>query len=230
MNIYIKLIVAAFTVLFLSCKDNPTSIDKPSIGLGINVGPCLDTPTVTYGGKTYNTVKIGDQCWLKENLDIGIMISRTSTSDNQIDNGVIEKFCYDNVESNCTTYGGLYQWNEMMQYINIEGSQGICPPGWHIPTKAEIETLIQNAGAGSDVLKATGQGTGTNTSGFTALFAGHRDHNDGLSHGLGEDAIFWSSTGDGSDADCIDLYYFNNEVFFTNFHADHGFSLRCIKD
>jgi len=225
-----KLIFIGLAVLLLGCKDDPSSVKDPGIGTGVNEEPCPGTPTVTYGGKIYNTVKIGDQCWLKENLDIGLMISRTTTSDNQTDNGIIEKFCFDNLESNCTAYGGLYQWNEIMQYLTTEGSQGICPPGWHIPTRAEFEQLIKSAGVGSDVLKAIGQGTGTNTSGFTGLFAGHRDHNDGLSHGLGEDAIFWSSTSLGSGADCIDLYYFNNQVFFTNYHVDHGFSLRCIKD
>ena len=60
--------------------------------------PCPGTPTVTYAGKTYNTVQIGNQCWLKENLDVGTMIQG---SQNQTNNSMIEKFCYDNNPNNC---------------------------------------------------------------------------------------------------------------------------------
>jgi hypothetical protein len=48
---------------------------------------------VSYEGKTYNTVLIGDQCWLKENLDVGEMIQGAS---NQTNNSIIEKYCYGN--------------------------------------------------------------------------------------------------------------------------------------
>jgi uncharacterized protein (TIGR02145 family) len=108
--------------------------------------PCPGTPTVLYGGQTYNTVQIGTQCWLKENLNIGTRINGTL---DQTNNGVIEKYCYDNNESNCTTYGGLYQWGEVVQYLNgasnstvwnpipNDNVQGICPQGWHIPTDSE---------------------------------------------------------------------------------------------
>ncbi len=47
-------------------------------------------------------------------------------ANNMTNNGIIEKYCYDNNEANCDIYGGLYQWNEMMQYVTTEGVQGIC--------------------------------------------------------------------------------------------------------
>src|ERR1035438_4575700 len=75
--------------------------------------PCPETPTVTYAGKTYNTVHIGSQCWLKENLDVG---TRINGSNDQKNNGIIEKYCYNDDTANCTKYGGLYQWDEVMQY------------------------------------------------------------------------------------------------------------------
>jgi uncharacterized protein (TIGR02145 family) len=62
---------------------------------------------------------------------------------NQTDNGTIEKYCFDNTETNCDVYGGLYQWNEMMQYSTAPGVKGICPTGWHLPTDAEWCTLEQ---------------------------------------------------------------------------------------
>jgi hypothetical protein len=53
--------------------------------------PCVGIPTVEYEGKTFNTVQIGTQCWLKENLDIG---TRINGDQNQTNNVVIEKYCY----------------------------------------------------------------------------------------------------------------------------------------
>ncbi|MBK7631804.1 MAG: hypothetical protein IPJ23_14080 [Ignavibacteriales bacterium] len=87
---------------------------------------------IIYEGKTYGTVLIGTQCWMKENLNVGTMIQGNS---NQSNNGVKEKYCYNNDTANCSIYGGLYQWNEAMQYVTTEGARGICPEGW-IPTRA----------------------------------------------------------------------------------------------
>ncbi len=84
-----------------------------------------DCPSsVTYAGKKYNTVLIKNQCWLKENLDIGTMIDVSQDPSND---GTIQKYCYNNDLNNCATYGGLYQWNEAMEYKTTLGSKGICP-------------------------------------------------------------------------------------------------------
>jgi hypothetical protein len=101
---------------------------------------------VNYGGKDYNTVLIGDQCWLKENLDIGTRINSGTTASN---NQVIEKYCQQDLPANCDIYGGLYVWDEAMQYVITEGAQGICPSGWHIPSDAEfriLESAVNNDG------------------------------------------------------------------------------------
>ncbi len=89
--------------------------------------------------QVYNTVQIGEQCWMAENLNIGEMISGSSY---QADNGIIEKFCYDDNPANCEVYGGLYQWNEMMEYTTTQGVQGICPAGWHLPIDDELTQLV----------------------------------------------------------------------------------------
>ena len=89
---------------------------------------------VNYGGKTYHTIRIGTQCWFKENLNIGTMIDQSVS---QTNNGIIEKYCYNNNPDSCSIYGGLYQWDELMQYSTTEGAPGIPPSDWHIPTDAE---------------------------------------------------------------------------------------------
>jgi uncharacterized protein (TIGR02145 family)/uncharacterized repeat protein (TIGR02543 family) len=206
---------------------------------------CLGTLTVTYEGKTYNTVQIGNQCWLKENLDVGTMIQVIQESTH---NGVIEKYCFDNDVNNCETYGGLYQWAEAVQYkngaTNINSTnpafggnvQGICPSGWHIPTLGEFETLKAAVSNNSNALKAIGQGTGsgagTNTSGFCALLAGGRWH-DRNNYGLGEITIFWSFTEKTPTAAYhMSLDYGTSDVHLTDIYITkkNGFSIRCLKD
>lgn len=73
--------------------------------------PCSGQATVSYMGKVYNTIQIGGQCWLKENLDAGTRIDYEVLPwlDDEI-----EKYCYDNNPANCTTYGALYHWWEAM--------------------------------------------------------------------------------------------------------------------
>ena len=75
---------------------------------------CGEALVDTRDGQSYTTVQIGTQCWMAENLNIGTM---TNGSNNQADNGTIEKYCYNDSTANCDTYGGLYQWKEMMQYV-----------------------------------------------------------------------------------------------------------------
>ena len=72
--------------IVFSCTEKESNIVSEKA-----VQPCPGTPTVTYYGKTYNTVQIGNQCWLKENLDVGTMINTNSSSNKQTNNGIIEK-------------------------------------------------------------------------------------------------------------------------------------------
>lgn len=69
-----------------------------------------------------NWLTIGSQVWAKHNLNVGTMVIGATA---QADNAVLEKYCYSGTEANCTTYGGLYQWNEAIRYVTIEGLQGI---------------------------------------------------------------------------------------------------------
>ncbi len=152
---------------------------------------CGDTLWDSRDGKPYKTVQIGPQCWMAENLNVG---SRIDSLVAQSNNGVIEKHCYNDSEDSCTIYGAFYVWNEMMNYYNTPGIQGICPDGWHIPTEEEwcsmlrfIDTTItlcdnpDNLGvdAGGKIKEAgyahwmfpnTGA---TNASGFTGLGQGY---------------------------------------------------------
>ncbi len=63
-------------------------------------------------GNTYNTVQIGTQCWMKENLKVGTMVDSINTGSvhsDQTNENLLEKYCYNNTLSNCDIYGGLYE-------------------------------------------------------------------------------------------------------------------------
>ena len=66
--------------------------------------PCPGIPIVNYGGQNYNTVAIGDQCWLKENINIGTIIDSIQV---QTNNGIIEKFCYYHDTTYCRNLWGV---------------------------------------------------------------------------------------------------------------------------
>jgi len=188
--------------------------------------------TITYSGKTYNTVQIGSQCWLKENLDVGIMIQGIQNPSND---GTIEKYCYDNDLNNCATYGGLYQWNEAMAYSTTHGTTGICPSGWHIPVEAEFQILLTAVNNDGNALKAIGQGSsfwggaGTNTSGFSALLSGYLA--EWRFGGKGHSTNFWSSSQISELASSnLWVYHTNSGPGLRGGYKDRGLSVRCLKD
>ncbi|MBE0654754.1 MAG: hypothetical protein IH594_13210, partial [Bacteroidales bacterium] len=122
-----------------SDEEGNTSSDKRVVELLVKLPPftCGEPFTDLRDGREYNTVQIGSQCWMAENLNVGISIKYTHTSDND----TIEKYCIAYNEANCDIYGGLYVWDEAMAYSEEEGTRGICPRDWHIPTDAEWMTL-----------------------------------------------------------------------------------------
>jgi len=169
--------------------------------------------------QTYNTIQIGNQCWMAENLNIGEMINGF---EEMTDNGVIEKYCFDNDPANCEAYGGLYQWNEMMEYVSDSATQGICPEGWYLPTDFEWKILegtvdsqypvgdpiwegtgIRGFDAGLNLKSTNGWydgGNGTNFYGFNALPGGSYLDSYGSFGYMEYYAFFWSSTVGGTCA------------------------------
>ncbi len=176
---------------------------------------------VYYEGKIYQTIIIGSQCWMTENLKVGSFVQGTSSISN---NNLIEKYCYDNMISNCDSFGGLYPWNELMNYVSTEGAQGICPIGWHIPTKTDWNTLVglYPYESSSDSLVWTGN------TGFDALLGGY-------SNGVG--GFFQQGI--------IGTYYSSHMSYGSNYRREFtgtgrvkrkvcspsdAYSVRCVRD
>lgn len=212
--------------------------------------PCPGTPTVEYEGQVYNTIQIFSQCWLKENLNVGEMIPGTLEQSNNLK---IEKYCYNNEPDSCDKYGGFYQWNEMMKYSSQYGVQGICPPGWHLPTDEEWKVLegavdsqygigdpewdiaweYRGYDAGT-ILKATSgwnyDGNGTDLFGFSGLPGGFHGSN-GVFSSVGGRSFWWTSSEyDGNYSWYRDLGYDYTDISRIYDIKGIGFSVRCLMD
>jgi uncharacterized protein (TIGR02145 family) len=168
------------------------------------------------------------------------------------DNGIIEKYCYDNTPDSCSVYGGLYQWDEIMQYTTQEGTQGICPEGWHIPDDEEWKILYgcvdTQYGVGDEEWDQTGlmgydagkrlksicnwnaNGNGTDIFGFTALAGGYRSLNGNI-FDLSNAGYWWSSVESTSSyARSQRLFYHSDKGSMNVNNKARGCSVRCIKD
>jgi uncharacterized protein (TIGR02145 family) len=206
--------------------------------LSQEVGSFFDTRD----GKRYLFIRIYDQWWLKENMNIGAYIG---SGQDATDNGIIEKYCYNNDSDYCAIYGGLYQWDEMMDYnpsddADIGTTQGICPDGWHIPTETEWQTLIDTFGGypkAGGALKEPGYDHwgspnigATNESGFTALPGSWMVYT-GYFGELGWHGLFSSSVE--TDSENANVYYLDSiaeEIFHHPGNKKDAYSIRCIMD
>ncbi len=229
--------------------DSPESASGLTFQFATNI-PCPSAPTIDYQGQVYTTVQIRSQCWMKENLNVGNMIP---LGQNMEDNGAFEKYCYDDDPDNCDDFGGFYQWDEVMQYTTEEGGQGICPPGWHVPTDEEWKVLegvmdsqfgigdpewdlVLNRGydAGYNMKATTswtGTGNGSDLLGFAALAGGHIDYTNVFS-GFGEYCDWWTSTEKSNSNAYRRGLYTLYDLSFRAFLGPktQGFNVRCVKD
>ncbi len=99
--------------------------------------PCGNDLVDIRDGRSYPTVRIGSQCWMQANLDYGMAIPG---SIHQMDNCIPEKY----TGNPSILYGtsSFYQWDELLLYEPDPGSQGLCPPGWHIPSESDWNVLF----------------------------------------------------------------------------------------
>jgi len=210
--------------------------------------PCPGLDSLLYDGQWYHTIQVFSQCWLKENLNSGQTIL---SGQDQTNNGIIEKYCMSDMSSACDLFGGLYFWDEMMNYTNQTGGQGICPEGFHVPTDLEWQILEGAADSGYEIggpewkvsgwrgtdaggnLKQTGTelweypNTGaTDAYGFTVIPSGYFVQ--GGFWGPGYKAYIWSSNN-------VWMYYRNFDWNQAQVKRNSGgnelaISVRCVKD
>jgi uncharacterized protein (TIGR02145 family) len=233
--------------------DTPGDEVKSSVFQGpVTDFMCGSTIYDARDGKTYTSVKIGTQCWMQQNLNVGTQIPGTSA---QTNNGVVEKFCYNNDVALCNVYGGLYSWDEMMGYVassNLvpSGVKGICMTGWHVPSESEwcilmtyIDTYVNcnlldwtGSTAGNSLKEAgtahwSSPNAGSNSTGFTGLGAGGHNEVTYEYESLTKWGDIWSSTEQTTTFSRFwHLYWSHGDIYHYTWPKGRGISVRCVKD
>jgi len=239
----LRFFLLAVLFLFLSCtnfeRDNPNDPDGVNYQGGSQLLSSDSRPSSSSVqvvnvscDMNYRTERIGDQVWMAENLNCNVSGSK----------------CYNNNESNCATYGRLYDWATAM---NLPAScnssscasqikakhQGICPDGWHIPSDAELTTLTDYVGGASTAgkyLKAesgwNSGGNGNDKYGFSALPGGFGGSG-GYFRDVGYYGYWWSATeylsyfayyrNVGYNYELVHYYYDSKDCLY---------SVRCLQD
>ena len=163
-------------------------------------------------GKTYKTVKIGEQTWMAENLNYNAEGSK----------------CYENKQENCAKYGRLYNWQTAMKS---------CPAGWHLPSKEEWKILIATASgekiAGKKLKAKSGwgeNGNGSDEYGFSALPGGHGKRSNFFG-AVGSSGKWWSSrNGLVEGAYFLGMADFSKNVIYGYLDKTDQITVRCIQD
>jgi uncharacterized protein (TIGR02145 family)/uncharacterized repeat protein (TIGR02543 family) len=182
----------------------------------INGDTLIDTD-----GQKYKLVTIGGQTWMARNLNY----HKPGETDNS--------WCYENADSNCVKYGRLYDWKTAMK---------ACPAGWHLPSRAEWDTLVTVAGgtyvAGKKLKAKSGwndyngvSGNGTDEFGFSALPSGYR-HYGGRFGNAGNQGHWWTASAEYGDifADDRIMSYNGDYVAEGSNLKEYGFAVRCVGD
>ena len=212
---------------------------------------------VDYDGNVYQTVWIGEQLWMAENLKVthynngdAIQYVQSESSEPDVwENLSTGAFGYYNDDlSHQETYGNLYNW------YAVDDDRGLCPDGWHVPTDDEWKELEMFLGMSQSEADDTGY-RGTNegsklggnaylwndgdleyndefgTSGFNGLPSGCRYSSHGHYFNIGSLGYFWSSVEFNSDsARRRDLDFRYTSVYRSYFSKQIGFSVRCVRD
>ena len=216
--------------------------DSDEVVVTVSTPVCPATVT-DIDGNVYNTVQIGCQCWMHENLNV---------TNDPLGNP-ITKYCYNNIAAYCDTFGGFYDWYNAMNGSTTPGIQGICPDGWHMPRDCEFVTLMEKvaelyggttADVGDKLMKSGetpdrcfGITPPCGVSGFDAAHPGM-----GLSWGgpptswLGiyDYSYFWTSNYEIYSSTHICRYVTKigsfRSMVWANVYPLEGMSIRCVKD
>ncbi|MCQ2272173.1 MAG: InlB B-repeat-containing protein [Bacteroidales bacterium] len=208
---------------FIHEKDQEVTCELPNCGEGHTV--------VDIDGNEYQTVRVGFNCWMKENLKTTRYADGTDVPDVRAYQG---NEAYPDSAQNAQTFGLLYTWNDAVKNTISSGSdeliQGICPDGWYLPNAAQFEKMIS-----IDVKSMRTQDywltlDGTNTTDFSMLPGGCYNHVHNRYENLLGNAYFWTSDSYSEteartfEADCHCYQWQEIHASKTN-----AFSVRCIQ-
>ncbi len=256
---WVFILLVVVTGVLLACVIEDISDAKVVDKLKVPFNKRADTTVTDVEGNVYNTVQIGNQCWMKENLRTTKYSDGTEIALGS-DTSTTTAYRYNpnNNAGNVDTYGYLYNWKAVMgnspsSSANPSGVQGICPTGWHVPSSEEWTQLTNYVGTQSEykcdgsstnIAKALASTTGWSSSSTTCAVGNNPSTNNatgfsafpaGYYHGsyypFGYYAYFWSATGSiSNNAYYRNLNYDNANVDSNSSSKNYGRSVRCLKD
>lgn len=213
---------------------------------------CTGQTTISdIDGNIYNTVTIGNQIWMKENLKTTryntgepILLVTNDTAWSVVTTGYYSYYDNDYINYG-SIYGALYNW------YAVNNNHILCPSNWHVPSNSDwnilekyldssVDTTIEG-NTGTDIgykLKETGNlhwnysdSNITNSSNFTALGGGYRNYIYGWYTSQGEYGYWWTSSSISDQwARCKILSRNNSGILNYGAEKRTGLSVRCIKD
>jgi uncharacterized protein (TIGR02145 family) len=210
------------------------------IGLFLTLLICTNlTSTLDVYSFNKESVKIGDQIWMKKNL--GVVFYQNGDSIPHVQDpqswSVLNSGAWCYVDENITKYGKLYNW------YAVNDSRGLAPPSWNIPSNNDWQKLIDYLGdensAGMSMKSKYGWkdgGCGNNNSKLNFLPGGGRVGNGNVFGSIGGNIGFWTSTeiqvnsGESTSAFSRNLDYYNNKVYNYRVNKRNGFYVRCLKN
>ena len=154
-------------------------VNSVGIGYGGEVSfttltdPCQGVTSVTdYDGNVYNTIVLGSQCWMKENLRSSHYSDGTAISPGS-DDSLSTSTPYFYICHASASYGNMYNWSAVKGPSSVSANnQGVCPTGWHVPSDAEwtqltdyvsSQSLYLCSGNSENIAKALASTTGWNS-------------------------------------------------------------------
>jgi uncharacterized protein (TIGR02145 family) len=206
--------------------------------------PCPGAPIVSdVSGNVYETVQIGNQCWMKSNLRVnkyrnGDTITTGLAVSNWLSTTQGAFVVYDDFSSNALVFGKLYN------HYAVTDNRGLCPTGWRVPSDSDYLSLINNfgglniaGGALKDTVNLPNIGGwqnpnvgATNNSGFSALPGGLRDINGNFS-GISLFSYWWTSTLlTGRYSVSYKLFSGNSQIYREVGTSTNGYSVRCLRE
>jgi uncharacterized protein (TIGR02145 family) len=211
-----------------TCTNAATCSDFKTITIEVQTPTafiCGNKMTDVRNSTQYKTFGLPNgKCWMQENLNIGLTVADFQP---QTDNCVVENYVHDPSIPN----SAVYQWNELMNHAPVSGSQGLCPPGWHVPTSSEWDELtafFNGPGMAGSQLKDL-----VLTGSFHSYQGGIYYLNDlwSFTQGPAAGTMYWTSTTSGTDrAVARGLNEYNMSVSRYEAARGNGFGVRCLKD
>ncbi len=257
---WVFILLVVVTGVLLACVIEDISDAKVVDKLKVPFNKRADTTVTDVEGNVYNTVQIGNQCWMKENLRTTKYSDGTEIALGS-DTSTTTAYRYNpnNNAGNVDTYGYLYNWKAVMgnsssSSDNPSGVQGICPEGWHVPSDAEWDELTDyvskhrkyrcGKNRDDDIAKALASTTGWDSSTNSCAIGNNPSANNatgfsafpaGTYYGsynlFGSYARFWSATeGNSYGAYYRYLFYDNATVNSSNSYKYNGRSVRCLRN